>query len=238
MALKLSEERVALLWEELDRQVEEDGFISINGTASRLHMSRNTVRPRAKVWGFPTGDRRAGHKSPRRPEDHHGNMRSFLRRVRREVGALTPRAFRQAERIRASYWELNTKWKSTPRTTYLYVPWPRTWLGLEGAEVVFLAEHRPRLLEAYDRWGDAEASFAGSLTDMRGRPLPMTGEGLAALEKVQARYVEAREALLRAIDDLLEADEFPGSCPFCPDSHGAKVLTEANVESPSTTYRR
>ena len=94
MAQKLSEERVALLRKELERQVEKDGFISINGAADRLHMSRNTVRPLAKVWGFPTGDRRTGHKSPRGPEDHRGNMRSFLRRVRREVVALTPSAYR------------------------------------------------------------------------------------------------------------------------------------------------
>lgn len=218
MGNRLSEDRQKQLKKDLESQMAEEGTINWLGTAHRQGMVRNTV----KVWGGRWGYRPKSSPESTGLGDHQGDLIGYVREVRQEVPEMPLEALEayimnrtEEEHTGAEYAALESKWRKTTPMPWIVVQ--RTWLGRKGAYPLFVAEHCPELVEAYDAWCGEEAGLYQTLTDASGRPWPMTPDRITLLKAVVESYNHTRERLLEVIDKLFEAEKLPGVCSFCPD---------------------
>lgn len=138
----------------------------------------------------------------------------YLRGVRREIAGLSTEALDEAVRSREKYAVFERKRSPWPPPSF--IPWQRSWSLRGRARALFVAEHCPQLVEAYDAFGEEEAILYQLMIDELRRPSEEK-EDRQTVQAAAQRYERKRKLLLAVLDRLCEADELPGKCPFCPD---------------------
>lgn len=164
--------------------------------------------------------------------DTYVDLRTYLDHVRKEIWVLPQEALdtqieaaRKQDERAEKYAELERKWRPEGANLFgirlsvvVMDPWvvPRGWVFREGDYPVFIAEHCPEIVDAYDAWAQQEAKLYNAFND--GQKLPcMTPGKVESLKAVAAAYNNEAEELLDRIEKALEAEKFPGKCDFCPD---------------------
>lgn len=84
-------------------------------------------------------------------------LAGYLRGVRREVEALSPDALAETLLRREKYAQFERK--RGPWPPAIFMPLQRSWSLRGGAQALFIAEHCPELVEAYDAFGEEEAKI-------------------------------------------------------------------------------